>query len=196
MGSRRATTTLALAVLERPLWDTHPPGSGSMLAPRQCPANLTGMWEADWRLRTLATVSWRPPTTDSLPRHRVDHYAFRAGELRRPDGTTTGYALVLTTAVWTQIGGRLWWRRWSDPYVETEVWISADGVQAAYADGWVSGDVMDEHLDLWGSGQMAVGHEARHAVRWLDAQTSARVAREVFDVDLDALRAERTGRVP
>jgi hypothetical protein len=43
---------------------------------------------------------------------------------------------------------------------------------------------------------MAVGHETRQAVRWLDAQTSARVAREVFDVDLDALRAERTGRVP
>ena len=79
--------------------------------------------------------------------------------------------------------------------MEAEVWISADGVQAAYTDGWVSGDVLDQHLDLWDSGEMAVGHETRQAVRWLDAQTSARVAREVFDVDLDALRAERTGRV-
>jgi len=140
-------------------------------------------------------MSWRPSRTALPPAHRVDRYAFRAGDLSRPGDPTTSYALVLPMIVWTQTGGHLWWRRWSDPYVEVEVWISADWVQEAYADGWWRRDVLDEELGLWESGQMTVGNETRRAVRWLDEQTSARVARQVFDADLAALRAERMGPV-
>jgi hypothetical protein len=126
----------------------------------------------------------------------VDRYAFRAGELRLLDGEVTGYALVLPMAWWTQTGGHLWWRRWSDPYVVVDVWVSAEGVEAPYTDAWMSGDVLAEELDLWEGGQLTVGNGVRQAVRWLDNQTSARVARQAFDADLDALRAERTGTGP
>lgn len=126
----------------------------------------------------------------------MDRYAFRAGELRRPDGETIGYALVLPMAAWTQIGGHLWWRRWSAPYMTAEVWISADGVEAAYTDAWLEGDVLDKELDLWDRGRVPVGDRIQHAVRWLDDARSAEIARQVFDADLDALRAERIGPVP
>jgi hypothetical protein len=39
------------------------------------------------------------------PAHRLDRYAFRAGELRSPDGSDTGHVLVLPIVYWTQIGG-------------------------------------------------------------------------------------------
>lgn len=141
-------------------------------------------------------MSWRPPTTAPTPPHRVNRYGFRVGDLSRPDDKDTSYALVLPMAVWTHSGGHLWWRRWSDPYVEVEVWISADWVQEAYADGWWQRDALQDELDLWDSGQMTVGNDTRRAVRWLDDQTSARVAQQVFNADLAALRAERTGPVP
>ncbi len=123
----------------------------------------------------------------------MDRYAFRAGELHSLDGELTGYALVLPMAWWTQTGGHLWWRRWSNPYVVADVWITAEGVEPSYTDAWMSGDVLDDELDLWDGGHMTVGEGARQTVRWLDEQASGRVARRVFDADLDALRRDRTG---
>lgn len=94
---------------------------------------------------------------------------------------------------WRQTGGYLWWRRWSDPYVSADVWVRAEGVGEAYTDAWASGDHLDEELDHWDSGELTVGPGIRHAVRWLDHQTSVAIARQLFDADLDALRAERMG---
>ena len=146
-------------------------------------------------MRNLAAVPWKPPKAEAPPPHRVDRYAFRAGELVGPHGEEAGYVLVLPMAYWTQIGGHLWWRRWSDPWVGADVWIAADGVDPAYTDAWSSGSSLDEEIDLWDSGRVIVGAGSLQAVRWLEAEASGIAARQTFDVDLDALRVERTGGV-
>jgi hypothetical protein len=144
-------------------------------------------------VRNLAAVPWKPSRTEAPPPHRVDRYAFRAGELRRLDGEKTGYVLVLPMAYWTQIGGHLWWRRWSDPWVGVDVWISADGVEPAYNDAWWSGSSLDGEIDLWDSGRLTVGAGSLQAVRWLDEGASGVAARQTFDVDLVELQVERAG---
>jgi hypothetical protein len=126
------------------------------------------------------------------PPHRLDRYAFRAGELRSPDGTDTGQVLVLPVVFWVQLKGHLWWRQWGQPKTTADVWVSAAAVEHPYQRGWFMDDVLDEMLDLWDAGQVVVARDLLYAVRWLDDHDSRAIAREVFDTDLDQERASRT----
>ena len=136
-------------------------------------------------------MSWRP--TSPNPPHRLDGYAFRAGELRSPDGTDTGHVLVLPQVFWAVVGGHLWWRRWGDPMTTADVWIVAGAVDHPYHLGWFrDDDQLGEMLDRWDAGQVAVGDGRLYEVRWLDPQGSVDVAREVFGTNLDQ---ERTNRI-
>jgi hypothetical protein len=127
-----------------------------------------------------------------MPAHRLDRYAFRAGELGGPEGT--GHVLVLATASRTQIGGHLWWRRWGPARPAAEVWVEAPGVDRAYQDTWVVDAALDDDLDRWDAGRVLVGPDDERSVHWLDAAASTRIARAVFDHDLDELRREWSGR--
>jgi hypothetical protein len=71
-------------------------------------------------------------------------------------------------AWWIQMGGHPWWRRWSDPDIVVDVWISADGVEDAYTDAWMSGDVLDQELDLWDSGQMTAHADPKAGTERID----------------------------
>jgi hypothetical protein len=136
-------------------------------------------------------VSWRPTLPN--PPHRLDRYAFRAGELRSPEGTDTGHVLVLPMVFWQQVDGRLWWRRWGRPMTTADVWIEASAVDHPYHLGWFrDDDVLSEMLDLWDAGQVVVGEGRLYEVRWLDQQESVEVARDVFQTDMDQERASRT----
>ena len=136
-------------------------------------------------------MPWRPDYPN--PPHRLDRYAFLAGELRSPDGTDAGHVLVLPMVFWTQIGGHLWWRRWADPKTTADVWVAAAAVQHPFHLGWFMDDLLDEMLDLWDAGQVVVGKDLLYEVRWLDENHSRTIAREVFDTDLDQ---ERSSRAP
>ena len=136
-------------------------------------------------------MSWRPALPD--PPHRLDRHAFRAGELRSPDGADTGHVLVLPMVFWAQVGGHLWWRRWGDPRTTADVWIVAGAVDRSYRLGWFGDDdVLGDMLDLWDAGQVVVAVGRLYEVRWLDPQESVEVARDVFGVDLARERARRT----
>jgi hypothetical protein len=134
-------------------------------------------------------MSWRPDQPN--PPHRLDRYALRAGELRRPDGTHGGHVLVLPEVHWQRLGGRLWWRRWGEPTTTADVWVSADEVDPSYRLGWFWGDLLDEMLDRWDAGRVLIGPDTEYEVSWLDDEASAVVAREVFGADLDEERVDR-----
>lgn len=126
------------------------------------------------------------------PPHRLDRYAFRAGELRSPDESETGHVLVLPMVFWTKIGGHLWWRRWGSPRTTADVWVSACDVDPSFEFAWYWGDVLDEMLDHWDAGQVKVGEDVLYEVRWLDDRSSEAIARSVFSTDLDQERVSRT----
>ncbi len=115
------------------------------------------------------------------PAHRLDRYAFRAGELRSPDGSDTGHVLVLPIVFWTKIGGHLWWRRWGSSMTTADVLSSARDVEPSFQCGWYWGDVLDEMLDLWDAGQVQVGEDLMYEVRWLNDRDYEAIARGVFD---------------
>ncbi|MCA0144064.1 hypothetical protein [Blastococcus sp. LR1] len=135
-------------------------------------------------------MSWRP-TWDATPPHRLDRYAFRAGELGGTQGV--GHVLVLATEVRTQVGGHLWWRRWGPARPVAEIWVAAPDVDPSYQVSWADGDILDADIDRWAGGTVLVGHQDVRPVRWLDDATSARVARDVFGADLNELRREHAG---
>ena len=126
-----------------------------------------------------------------IPPHRLDRYAFRAGELRSPDGSDTGHVLVLPAVYWTKIGGHLWWRRWGRPTFTADVWVSVRAVEPSFQTGWFTHELLDEMLDLWDVGQVVVGKDLLYAVRWLDDRDSTAIARDVFNTNLDQERVSR-----
>ncbi len=111
--------------------------------------------------------------------------------MRSPDGTDTGHVLVLPMVFWTQVGGRLRWRRWGKPKTTADVWVSAAAVEEPYHLGWFVDDLVDEMLNLWDAGQVVVGKDLLYEVGWLDDHESRRIAREVFGTDLVQERASR-----
>lgn len=135
-------------------------------------------------------MSWRP--REPNPPHRLDRYAFRAGELRRPDGTQGGHVLVLPMVFWTRVGGHLCWRRWGKPATTADVWVDADVVDPSFAIGWFWGELLTETIDMWDAGRVAVGPDIHYDVAWLDDEASAAVGRAVFSTDLDEQRVRRT----
>ena len=99
---------------------------------------------------------------------------------------------------WTQMAGHLWWRRWADPAITADVWVSAATVEHPFHLGWFMDDLLDDMLDLWDAGQVVVGEDRLYEVRWLDENDTRTIAREVFDTNLDQERASRapTGGCP
>ena len=128
------------------------------------------------------------------PPHRLDQYAFRAGDILDRNGAVVGHALVLPMVYWAVTRGRLWWRGWGNPETTADVWVVAEGVQEPYGDYWYREAALDEALNLWDDGRLVVRGEPDdtvYAVRWLDDQATVTVAREKFGADLDELRVER-----
>lgn len=136
-------------------------------------------------------MSWLP--REAPAPHRLDGYAFRAGVLLDPDGEDGGYVLVLPEVYWQQIGGHLWWRRWGRPRVGADVWVSAQAVERSFEEGWFTGDLLDEMLDLWDTGRVAVRRGLDYEVTWLDREAPAVVARDAFATDLDEELRRRSG---
>ncbi|MPQ99768.1 hypothetical protein GB931_17960 [Modestobacter sp. I12A-02628] len=71
------------------------------------------------------------------------------------------------------------------------MWVSATAVEPSFHLGWFTGAMLEEMLDLWDAGQVAVGKDLLYDVRWLDEDDSSTIAREVFDTDLGHERATR-----
>jgi hypothetical protein len=70
---------------------------------------------------------------------------------------------------WTQTGGHLWWRRWSDAHeVPHGYVIFADG---GFDDWLVGPDMLDEELADWSQNRLRYTGELLE-VEWLDDEAS------------------------
>jgi hypothetical protein len=125
-------------------------------------------------------VPWRPPINQPVVRDaRLDPYRERGGLLfRGTDQVTTVYIRV--EAVWTQVGGHLWWRRWSGP---TEVIHEFHVTESGAFDDYVFGsEAMDDELANWNLGRFLYGDELLQ-VSWLDDDASQQVRVETLGLD-------------
>jgi hypothetical protein len=124
-------------------------------------------------------VPWRPPREDADPDHRFDAYRERAGRLFT-DGREAGFVFVRLTSGAAQLGGALWWRRWSAPFeVVQEYYSLSDG---RFTDTVTDADdLADEVLD-WRAGRLSVGDEP-YRVEWLGDEESRLVRDEVFGLE-------------
>jgi hypothetical protein len=116
-------------------------------------------------------MPWNPPSASGEQDLRLAPYRDRAVALSR-DGVAVGLGYVRVELWWAQLGGRLWWRRWSPPlevvHVEVEL---ADG---RFDDWLLDPDDWADELDAWGRGRMSVLDDVVDA-RWLDDEASARL---------------------
>ncbi|WIY05068.1 hypothetical protein QRX60_14950 [Amycolatopsis mongoliensis] len=121
-------------------------------------------------------MPWRPSSWDAVPGRRFDPYRERAGRLFTDEGEA-GFVFVRLSPAVAQIGGALWWRRWSEPFeqVEEYYWLADGGFADTVTD---AGDLADEVRD-WGSGRMSVAGETCR-VEWLDDEKSRLVRDDVF----------------
>ena len=78
-----------------------------------------------------------------------------------------------------QLGGALWWRRWSEPYEAVHGFMLLDD---QFSDWVASGDELEENLREWGAGRFVyVGKTYR--VHWLSDEDSAVVRVDDFGLD-------------
>lgn len=126
-------------------------------------------------------MPWRPSRGDEEHQRdlRLDPYRERAAILTsRRAGDATLYVRVETW--WTSTGGRLWWRRWSDPYeIPHGSMLFADGE----FDDWLVGrDELARDLADWQQDRLRYAGEDLE-VEWLDAAASLHVRDQVFGLD-------------
>ncbi len=82
----------------------------------------------------------------------------------------------MSPSAW-QVGGALWWRRWSEPSEQVEEYYDLPGF--GFTDRVTeAADLADEVLE-WGEGRLSAGEDTYH-VEWLDDDESRRVRDEVF----------------
>ncbi|MGH3463963.1 MAG: hypothetical protein ACRDP9_21050 [Kribbellaceae bacterium] len=85
-------------------------------------------------------------------------------------------------AYWEQVGGALWWRRWSETRWAAHLWLLLPGLglQVEETDTLVEPEDLEAELDAWHADRfMFVGEQL--ALRWLDAEESARVVVAEWD---------------
>ncbi len=126
-------------------------------------------------------MPFRPPHDEPAPPHpRLARYAGRVAEVL-DDDRLIGFLLVRQEAFSTQLGGALWWRRWSACRTGAEVCLTLPGLGVEFEDGLVDADVLDDVLDDWDADRFRfAGHS--YSLRWLDGQTSRSVADAEFGI--------------
>lgn len=128
-------------------------------------------------------MPWSPRFDDLTPDPRLDGYRNRVGLLHR-GATLAGKVLIKSDSSCQQVGGFLWWRRWSDSYEIVHVWLNliAGDVRT---DSLVGPQYIDEDVADWREGRFRYIGEAL-AVTWLSEAESARLAIEEFGMDGEA----------
>ncbi|MFB9688332.1 hypothetical protein [Amycolatopsis plumensis] len=124
-------------------------------------------------------MPWHPPPGDADPDHRFDPYRERAGRLFT-DGGEAGFVFVRLTTAAAQLGGALWWRRWSIPFEMVQEYYSlTDG---RFTDIVTNADDLADELLDWSAGRLGVGNEV-YRVEWLGDEESKLVRDEVFGLE-------------
>lgn len=111
---------------------------------------------------------------------RLDPYRERAGVLTDAAGREVGRLYLQVMREWTQVGGALWWRRWSPPHEAVHGFVLIDG---QFSDWVMQADELEDAIRDWDSGRDRYTGTT-YGVRWLDDDASAVVRAEDFGLDV------------
>ncbi|NIH86595.1 hypothetical protein [Amycolatopsis granulosa] len=123
-------------------------------------------------------MSWRPPDGSPPDNRRLERYRRRAGRVHRGSGGA-GLIFVEPEVRWTQVGGALWWRRWSAPHYAAHLWMALPWLGVSVTDTIVDARFLEAELADWDAGRFALHCESL-AVEWLSLEESRELARIEF----------------
>ncbi|MDP9444461.1 MAG: hypothetical protein M3P83_09000 [Actinomycetota bacterium] len=120
-------------------------------------------------------MPYRPDFSSHTPRPSVARYKDRVGRLYR-DERELGFVLVRVQSYCEQVGGHLWWRRWSSPEDALDPWTIIDGT---LSDSWLPADAIDDELADYDAGRFDYYAELL-CVTWTDPDESERLREQHF----------------
>ncbi len=118
----------------------------------------------------------RPDFSEHRQDPRFDHYRGRVGRLVR-GGEEVGLVLVGVEPYCEQVGGHLWWRRWSRTQDILWVWTIVDG---KFSDALVPDEASEAELRDYSAGHFSHYGETLSVV-WTDRPESHRLRAAHFD---------------
>ncbi len=121
-------------------------------------------------------MPYRPDFSSHQPRPALRRYQDRVGRLNRGK-QEVGLVLALVESYCEQVGGHLWWRRWSTPEDALNLWTIIDG---KFSDSWVPDEVIDDELADYDAGRFAYYGEQLGVV-WAEAEESKQLRREHYE---------------
>jgi hypothetical protein len=130
-------------------------------------------------MRHPGGVPYHPPTARAEPDPRLDPYRERAGVLFRQN-EQVGVLYLRVGTWWQQVGGHLWWRRWSEPREQVEGYLAFTGGE--FDDFVEDLPTLGDELADWRMGRFLYRGELLH-VTWLDDATSQQTRIDTFGLD-------------
>ncbi|MGW6283204.1 hypothetical protein [Kribbella sp. NPDC055071] len=126
-------------------------------------------------------MPWNAPYDEPPVPTRLAPYANRVAELLQ-EGRLVGFLLVESEAYAEQLGGALWWRRWSEYRWAAHLWLTFRnldfGIDAT--DTLTAPDDLDAELDDWDANRFRFTGRLL-TLRWLDPDESARATHTEWD---------------
>jgi hypothetical protein len=126
-------------------------------------------------------MPWNPPYAEPPVPSRLAAYANRVAEILK-NGRPAGFMLVEPEAYAEQVGGALWWRRWSEFRWAAHVWLNLPGLDVGVdaTDTLIAPGDLEAELEDWDASRFTFAGQLV-PLRWLDADESARVAAAEWD---------------
>jgi hypothetical protein len=121
-------------------------------------------------------MPWKPQDAEPPLPSRLAAYADRVAEILN-DGQPAGFMLVEPEAYATQIGGALWWRRWSAFRWAAHLWLDLRGLDLGVdaTDTLIAPEDLEAELNEWDASRFTFAGQLV-TLRWLEADESARIA--------------------
>jgi hypothetical protein len=124
-------------------------------------------------------MPFRPPPGHADPDPRFDPYRERAGALA-DQGEPFGVIYLRFDTCWWQLGGHLWWRRWSEPREQVTGYLALN--YGGFDDFVEDADTVVEELGNWDRGVFPY-RGLLLTVEWLDDEGSRRARSATFGLD-------------
>ncbi|GAA4609765.1 hypothetical protein GCM10023107_93310 [Actinoplanes octamycinicus] len=124
-------------------------------------------------------MPFRPPPGHADPDPRFDPYRERAGVLA-DQGEPFGVLYLRFDTSWRQLGGHLWWRRWSEPREHVTGYLALN--DGGFDDFVEDADTVAEELEYWDRGRFPY-RGLLLTVEWLDDEGSRRARSDAFGLD-------------
>jgi hypothetical protein len=128
-------------------------------------------------------MPWKPPYAEPPVPSRLAAYGNRVAEISKY-GRPVGSLLVEPEAYAEQLGGALWWRRWSEYRWAAHLWLNLHGLDLSMhlTDTLVAPEDLDTELTDWDANRFTLLGQLL-TLRWLDPDESARVAQAEWNTE-------------